>query len=163
VVRCQWLIPFRVRDLISALRFGSDAQKWERGEAHQRGGVPARAHSGSSAATTPVISGEGESTDEVQQGTARSKVWSATMIVSCRGAEGRPEAAWRRGASGDGVNADSLQKKSSPTTSEDAPERERERGTTGRARGCSTALESAMYCGGVCGSGKEILRPGSGF
>jgi hypothetical protein len=51
-------------------------------------------------------------------------------------------------------------KSSKPGASRNALERDRERGTRGRARECSTASESTMICGGVCGSGGEIHRPG---
>jgi hypothetical protein len=97
-------------DLPVPLRFGSNRGtrfqigrcQRDGGEVHRWGRFLARARSMSTATAVPVISHGNGGMDGVRQVTASSEVRSASLIVSCRGAEGRLECFGRRVSYGRG-------------------------------------------------------------
>jgi hypothetical protein len=89
--------------------------------------------------------------DEVQEVTVGSGVWSASLLASCIGGDGRLEVVRGIGDIGQRWPARFPANKHWASTLGDAPETRRRRGNLRECAGCSIALESARKDGGIYG------------
>jgi hypothetical protein len=111
-------------------------------------------------ATVPVIFGEGEGVDEVQEVTAGSGVRSASSFASCGGGDRRLEVMRGVGGVERRWPARFPTNKHRASTLGDAPETRRRRGTRGRARGALPRRNQRETAAASAGSGSEIGQPG---